>query len=47
MDTPLHAQALPDADRAALKRPETSAIELLEQIAAAMPVPEAAQQRPS
>ena len=33
MDTPLHAQALPDADRAALKAPATSAAELLERIA--------------
>jgi NAD(P)-dependent dehydrogenase (short-subunit alcohol dehydrogenase family) len=47
MDTPLHAQAVPDADRATLKRPETSACELLDQIAAAMPVPEAAPQRRS
>jgi NAD(P)-dependent dehydrogenase (short-subunit alcohol dehydrogenase family) len=33
MDTPLHAQALPDADRAALKAPATSTAELLERIA--------------
>jgi NAD(P)-dependent dehydrogenase (short-subunit alcohol dehydrogenase family) len=34
MDTPLHALALPDADPAALKRPDQSAAELLERIAA-------------
>jgi NAD(P)-dependent dehydrogenase (short-subunit alcohol dehydrogenase family) len=38
MDTPLHAQAVPDADRSALKRPETAALELLDRIAAALPV---------
>jgi len=37
MDTPLHAQAVPDADRAALKRPEAAALEILDQIAAALP----------
>ena len=34
MDTPLHAAALPDADRAALKRPADAASEILALIAA-------------
>ena len=33
MDTPMHALALPDADPAALKRPEQSAQELLQRVA--------------
>jgi NAD(P)-dependent dehydrogenase (short-subunit alcohol dehydrogenase family) len=33
MDTPLHALALPEADRATLKRPEQSARELLDRVA--------------
>jgi NAD(P)-dependent dehydrogenase (short-subunit alcohol dehydrogenase family) len=33
MDTPLHALAVPDADRAALKRPDTAAREIADQIA--------------
>jgi NAD(P)-dependent dehydrogenase (short-subunit alcohol dehydrogenase family) len=33
MDTPLHALALPDADRSSLKRPEQSAQELLARLA--------------
>ena len=33
MDTPLHALALPDADRASLRRPQQSAAELLSRIA--------------
>ena len=33
MDTPLHAEAVPDADRAKLRRPERSARELLEWLA--------------
>jgi NAD(P)-dependent dehydrogenase (short-subunit alcohol dehydrogenase family) len=37
MDTPMHAAAIPDADPATLKRPEQSAHELLEAIAAALP----------
>ena len=37
MDTALHAAALPDADPATLKRPETSAGELADTIAAALP----------
>jgi NAD(P)-dependent dehydrogenase (short-subunit alcohol dehydrogenase family) len=35
MDTPLHALAVPDADRSTLKRPETAAAEILDTIAAA------------
>ena len=37
MDTPLHAAAIPDADRAALKRPEASADEVIAAITAALP----------
>jgi len=37
MDTPLHALAVPDADRATLKRPEAAARELIDAIAAALP----------
>jgi NAD(P)-dependent dehydrogenase (short-subunit alcohol dehydrogenase family) len=37
MDTPLHAAAVPDADRGALKRPEDAAEEVLGAIAAALP----------
>jgi NAD(P)-dependent dehydrogenase (short-subunit alcohol dehydrogenase family) len=37
MDTALHAAALPDADRASLKRPQTAALELADAIAAALP----------
>jgi len=37
MDTPMHAAAMPDADPATLKRPEQSAHELLEVIAAKLP----------
>ncbi len=36
MDTPLHAAAVPDADTALLKRPETAAVELASLIAAAL-----------
>src|SRR6266850_1875261 len=36
MDTPLHAAAVPDADPATLKRPETAARELADAVAAAM-----------
>ena len=36
MDTPLHAAALPDADRSTLKPPETAARELLDSIGAAL-----------
>ena len=37
MDTPMHALAVPDADRSALKRPETAARELAQAIDAALP----------
>ncbi len=40
MDTPMHAAAIPDADPSTLKRPEQSAQELLEAIAASLPVGE-------
>jgi NAD(P)-dependent dehydrogenase (short-subunit alcohol dehydrogenase family) len=36
MDTPLHALAVPDADRSSLKRPEAAARELLDAIAKAV-----------
>jgi NAD(P)-dependent dehydrogenase (short-subunit alcohol dehydrogenase family) len=36
MDTPMHAVAVPDADRAALKRPEAVARQLADTIAAAL-----------
>jgi NAD(P)-dependent dehydrogenase (short-subunit alcohol dehydrogenase family) len=36
MDTPLHAAAVPDADRSALKPPETAARELADSIGAAL-----------
>jgi NAD(P)-dependent dehydrogenase (short-subunit alcohol dehydrogenase family) len=36
MDTPMHSLAVPDADRAALKRPETAAAELADAIDAAL-----------
>jgi len=38
MDTPLHALAVPDADPSTLRRPEQSAADLIELIAAALPV---------
>ncbi len=41
MDTPLHALAVPDADPATLKRPETAARELVDKVAAALPAPPA------
>jgi NAD(P)-dependent dehydrogenase (short-subunit alcohol dehydrogenase family) len=37
MDTPLHAAAVPDADPAALKRPEAAAAEIVQALAAALP----------
>src|SRR5439155_13583015 len=37
MDTPLHALAVPDADPATLKRPETAAREFIDAIIAALP----------
>ena len=36
MDTPMHALAVPDADRSTLKRPDTAARELLDAIAHAL-----------
>jgi NAD(P)-dependent dehydrogenase (short-subunit alcohol dehydrogenase family) len=36
MDTPLHAAAVPDADRASLKRPETAAREVADALASAL-----------
>jgi NAD(P)-dependent dehydrogenase (short-subunit alcohol dehydrogenase family) len=36
MDTPLHAQAIPDADPATLKRPEDSAASIVETLLAAL-----------
>jgi NAD(P)-dependent dehydrogenase (short-subunit alcohol dehydrogenase family) len=36
MDTPLHAAAVPDADPASLKRPETAARELADAVASAL-----------
>ena len=38
MDTALHAQAVPDADRSTLKQPADAAQEILEAIATALPV---------
>jgi NAD(P)-dependent dehydrogenase (short-subunit alcohol dehydrogenase family) len=38
MDTPLHAQATPDADRSTLKRPELAALEVIAAIEAALSV---------
>jgi NAD(P)-dependent dehydrogenase (short-subunit alcohol dehydrogenase family) len=37
MDTPLHAQAVPDADRSTLKRPDVAALEVIDAIAASLP----------
>ena len=37
MDTPLHAAAVPDADRSTLKRPEVAARELADAIASVLP----------
>jgi NAD(P)-dependent dehydrogenase (short-subunit alcohol dehydrogenase family) len=45
MDTPLHALAVPEADPATLKRPETAARELVDKVAAALPGPAAARAR--
>ena len=42
MDTPLHALAVPDADRATLKAPAHAAAEIVQAIAAALPGPPAA-----
>jgi NAD(P)-dependent dehydrogenase (short-subunit alcohol dehydrogenase family) len=38
MDTPLHAAAVPDAERSELKRPEDAARQLVETISAALPL---------
>jgi NAD(P)-dependent dehydrogenase (short-subunit alcohol dehydrogenase family) len=38
MDTPLHAQAVPDADTSTLKRPEVAAREIIDAIVAALHV---------
>jgi NAD(P)-dependent dehydrogenase (short-subunit alcohol dehydrogenase family) len=40
MDTPLHAQAVPDADPSTLKRPEVAALEIIDAIAGALPAVE-------
>jgi NAD(P)-dependent dehydrogenase (short-subunit alcohol dehydrogenase family) len=37
MDTPLHALAVPDADRAALRSPASAAREVVDAIVAALP----------
>jgi NAD(P)-dependent dehydrogenase (short-subunit alcohol dehydrogenase family) len=37
MDTPLHALAVPDADRSTLRRPETAAEEIIARISAELP----------
>jgi len=37
MDTPLHAQAVPDADPATLKRPDDAAREILQRLEASLP----------
>jgi NAD(P)-dependent dehydrogenase (short-subunit alcohol dehydrogenase family) len=39
MDTPLHAAAMPDADRSTLKRPEVAARELADAVAAVLTLP--------
>jgi hypothetical protein len=36
MDTPLHAAAVPDADRSTLKRPEVAAREFADTVAAVL-----------
>ena len=37
MDTPLHALAVPDADRTALKRPDDAALKIIGSLVAALP----------
>ena len=37
MDTPLHALAVPDADRSTLKRPADAAAEIIEKMLAVLP----------
>jgi len=39
MDTPMHALAVPDADRTTLKQPSAAAIELADAIADLLPAP--------
>jgi NAD(P)-dependent dehydrogenase (short-subunit alcohol dehydrogenase family) len=39
MDTPLHAVAVPDADRTTLRRPEDAAGEIVEKLLGALPNP--------
>ena len=39
MDTPLHAQAVPDADRSTLKRPAVAAREIADLIASSVITP--------
>jgi NAD(P)-dependent dehydrogenase (short-subunit alcohol dehydrogenase family) len=46
MDTPLHALAAPDADPAALKRPEDAAAEIVDELYAALPNAGAVAARP-
>jgi NAD(P)-dependent dehydrogenase (short-subunit alcohol dehydrogenase family) len=38
MDTPMHALAVPDADRATLKQPRSAAVEIADAIADLLPV---------
>ena len=45
MDTPMHALAVPDADRATLKRPEVAARELLNAIAETLHVSDVSDER--
>jgi len=47
MDTPLHALAIPDADRSTLKQPETAAVEIADAIAAALRSAKASAERES
>jgi len=47
MDTPMHALAVPDADRATLKQPGVAAIELVDAIANLLPGIRAAVRRAS
>jgi hypothetical protein len=37
METPLHALAVPDADRTMLKRPDDAALEIIGSLIAALP----------
>ncbi len=47
MDTPLHAAAVPDADRSSLKRPETAARELIDAVGAVLSRPATVSERPA